>query len=61
MKKSKVDRIIDLMVTLTKPEVNEMCDLLYKEHSVSTMLQVPASKVGGTITGGLWLKEAEKE
>jgi len=59
MKKSKVDRIIDLMVGLTKTEIQELCDRLAKEHSVSVMLTIPASKVGGTHTEGLWLKEAE--
>lgn len=61
MGKSKVDKIIRNMITLTKPELAELQARLSKEHSVNTMFQVPISKVGGTFTDGYWLKEAEEK
>lgn len=60
MKKTKVDRIIGIMVTLNKQEVDELCKRLLEEHSIFTIFSVPTSKIGGTITEGKWLKEGEK-
>lgn len=61
MPKSKVDKIIDLVVTLTKDELKELQDRLWVEHSVGSIFHVPVTKIGGTFTDGYWLKEAEKE
>jgi hypothetical protein len=61
MKKSNVDKAIELFTNFRKSELKEFGDRLLREHSIFLITQIPTSKVDGFTDGDSYLLKTAKD